>query len=81
MKNSSSTRQSRKPSKKSPSDSWFASKDLALCHLWLTTVENYERCGFGTPKTRYIGQRMRERIAQLEAVKAPLVAATQTAAA
>ena len=80
MKDQISIQQSRKPSKKRPPDSWFASKDLALCQLWLTTVENYERCNFDTPKTRYIGQRMRERIAELEAAKASQAPAGQTAA-
>jgi len=50
-----------------PSDAWFAAKSLEQSRTWLQASENYERCGFGTPKLRYIATRMRRQIAELEA--------------
>jgi hypothetical protein len=53
-----------------PSESWFAARTLGESRAWLKAAENYERCGFGTPKLRYIAERMRQRIAGFES-KAP----------
>ena len=53
---------------RTPSDAWFASRTLEQSRAWLRAAENYERCGFGTPKLKYIAMRMRQRIAEFEAV-------------
>ena len=52
---------------RTPSDAWFASRTLAQSRAWLKAAENYELCGFGTPKLTYIAKRMRQRIAKFEA--------------
>lgn len=49
-----------------PSGAWFAARTLDESRAWLKAAENYERCGFGTPKLRYIAERMRQRIAGFE---------------
>jgi hypothetical protein len=53
-----------------PSEAWFAARTLEQSRAWLKAAENYERCGFGTPKLTYIAKRMRQRISEFEAVAA-----------
>jgi hypothetical protein len=50
---------------KRPADTWFAQRNLSQCRAWLAHVEKLDACGFGTPKSRYIGNRMRQRITEL----------------
>ena len=57
---------------RTPSDAWFASRTLEQSRAWLRAAENYERCGFGTPKLKYIAKRMRQRIAESEAMAPPV---------
>ena len=59
---------SRGRTRKGPSEAWFAARTLEESRAWLKAAENYERCGFGTPKLRYIAKRMRQRIAEFEAM-------------
>jgi hypothetical protein len=66
MRIESSTVMSKGRTRRRPSDAWFAAHTLEQSRAWLTVAENYERCGFGTPKLRYIARRMRGRIAELE---------------
>jgi hypothetical protein len=57
---------------RAPSEAWFAARSLEQSRAWLEASESYERCGFGTPKLRYIAARMRARIAEFKASKANL---------
>jgi len=54
--------------RKGPSDAWFAARTLEQSRAWLAAAENYQSCGFGTPKLTYIAMRMRQRIAEFEAM-------------
>jgi hypothetical protein len=66
----------RKETIRTPSDAWIAARNLDQSRAWLEAAENYERCGFGTPKLRYIAKRMRQRIADFEASRVDSPAAT-----
>lgn len=68
MRIESSTVISKGRTRRRPTDAWFAARTLEESRAWLKVAENYERCGFGTPKLRYIAKRMRHRIAELEAI-------------
>ena len=68
MQIESSTGISKGRTRRRPSEAWFAARTLEESRTWLRFAENYERCGFGTPKLKYIAKRMRQRIAESEAV-------------
>jgi hypothetical protein len=68
MRIESSTVMPKGRTRRQPSDAWFAARTLEESRAWLKVAENYERCGFGTPKLTYIATRMRHRIEELEAI-------------
>jgi hypothetical protein len=51
--------------RKGPSEAWFAARTLEQSLAWIKAAENYERCGFGSPKLRYIAERLRLQVAEV----------------